>query len=108
MNVKCFLDERDDLVKVLKPMRELTSKEIAFWNRFRNVSFVELRDLGTGLPNKASIGKMTEAFIQKLQRDFPATTYTIGKIGGKLTSIKNAETKCSFCQVIKLLHQFKY
>jgi cytoplasmic tRNA 2-thiolation protein 2 len=86
-------------VKVLKPMRELTSKEIAYWNVLRNVPFVEQRELGSGLPNKASIGKMTEAFIQKLQRDFPATTYTIGKIGGKLSSIKNAQTQCSFCQV---------
>ena len=80
-------------------MRELTSKEVVYWNRLRNLSFVEVEQLDTKKPNKASLSKMTEAFINGLQRDFPATTYTIGKIGYKLQSEKNPNNKCAFCQV---------
>lgn len=96
---QCFADERDPLVKVLKPMREFTDKELVYWNRLRQVQTVELEDLASRKPAKASLGKMTEAFISGLQRDFPATTYTISKIGYKLQSDRHEHSKCAFCQV---------
>lgn len=83
-------------------MREFVSKEIAFWNRLSNAAFVEIEDLLTKRSAKASIGKICEQFINYLQKDYPSTTYTIGKMVYKLEN-QNELKRCAFCQVITSL-----
>lgn len=80
-------------------MREFVSKEIAYWNRLSNGAYVEIEDLMTRRSAKASIGKICEQFINHLQKDYPATTYTIGKIGYKLQNQNDLKKPCAFCQV---------
>ena len=80
-------------------MREFISKEITFWNKLNNNDFVEIEDLMTKKSSKSSIGKITEQFVNYLQKDYPATTYTISKIGYKLQNQNELKKKCLFCQV---------
>lgn len=93
------MDERDPGVKVLKPMREFISKEVVFWNNLVGCRYVVIEDLMTKKSAKSSIAKITEQFINYLQKDYPATTYTIGKIGYKLQNQNNLKRKCVFCNV---------
>lgn len=80
-------------------MREFISKEVAFWNRLNGSTFIEIEDLMTKKPVKSSISKITEQFINNLQKDYPATTYTISKIGYKLQNQTEFKKRCLFCQV---------
>jgi cytoplasmic tRNA 2-thiolation protein 2 len=91
-----FRDDRFD-VPILRPLREFVSKEITFYNRMRNVWFNSSLDLGTKLNKKASLGKMTESFINGLQTEFPATVYTIFRIATKLRPSTINDKKCLFC-----------
>lgn len=55
-------------------------------------------DLGTKKSPKASLNKLTEAFVNNLQTDFPATVYTIYKISAKIEP-KRLPSKCALCSV---------
>ena len=80
-------------------MREFLGKEITFYNRLLDCDFVEIEDLQTRKASKSSISKITEQFINYLQKDYPATTYTITKIGYKLQNQNDLKRVCFFCQV---------
>lgn len=94
---------------IVKPMRDYSAKEIAFYNRMFAVPSVFLPSLETKVssrhrtdqalgraggpapayvlvhgpvfvrqtPEKASIQRLTESFVTKLQADFPSTVSTV-------------------------------
>jgi hypothetical protein len=55
-------------------------------------------------PTKSSIAKITEQFINNLQKDYPSTTYTIGKIANKLQNQNDVKKRCFFCKVSQINH----
>ncbi|XP_036690214.1 cytoplasmic tRNA 2-thiolation protein 2 isoform X2 [Balaenoptera musculus] len=81
---KGFSDERHGDVVVVRPMREHTLKEVAFYNRLFAVPSVFTPAVDTKAPEKASIHRLMEAFILRLQAQFPSTVSTVYRTSEKL------------------------
>lgn len=99
-----FADSRFGDVVVVRPMRDYSSKEIAFYNRLYGVPSVFIPGLETKTSDKASIQRLTESFVTKLQADFPSTVSTIYRTSEKLQTAGPAQTndgeaasKCLLC-----------
>nr|XP_055088777.1 cytoplasmic tRNA 2-thiolation protein 2 isoform X3 [Symphalangus syndactylus] len=79
-----FSDERHGDVVVVRPMRDHTLKEVAFYNRLFSVPSVFTPAVDTKAPEKASIHRLMEAFIIRLQTQFPSTVSTVYRTSEKL------------------------
>ncbi|EHB15852.1 Cytoplasmic tRNA 2-thiolation protein 2 [Heterocephalus glaber] len=79
-----FSDERHGDVVVVRPMRDHTLKEVAFYNRLFAVPLVFTPAVDTKAPEKASVHRLMEAFILRLQAQFPSTVSTVYRTGEKL------------------------
>ncbi|XP_047646206.1 cytoplasmic tRNA 2-thiolation protein 2 [Phacochoerus africanus] len=79
-----FSDERHGDVVVVRPMREHTLKEVAFYNRLFAVPSVFTPAIDTKAPEKASIHRLMEAFLLRLQARFPSTVSTVYRTSEKL------------------------
>ncbi|XP_019510048.1 PREDICTED: cytoplasmic tRNA 2-thiolation protein 2 isoform X1 [Hipposideros armiger] len=79
-----FSDERHGDVVVVRPMREHTLKEVAFYNRLFGVPSVFTPAIDTKAPEKASIHRLMEAFMLRLQAQFPSTVSTVYRTSEKL------------------------
>lgn len=80
-------------------MREFVKKEVTFWNLMRDNIYVEWIKFTTKTRPNSSIEKLTEFYINGLEKDFPSTVYTIFKTGNKLMKPKEYSKKCHLCQV---------
>ncbi|XP_069757341.1 cytoplasmic tRNA 2-thiolation protein 2 isoform X3 [Narcine bancroftii] len=81
-----FSDNRYGDVVIVRPMREYSSKEIAFYNKLFDVPNVFTPALDTKASDKASIHRLTESFVNKLQTDFPSTVSTVYRTSEKLNT----------------------
>eukprot|EP00062_Callorhinchus_milii_P005211 gi/632944444/ref/XP_007887512.1/ PREDICTED: cytoplasmic tRNA 2-thiolation protein 2 isoform X2 [Callorhinchus milii] len=81
-----FSDNRYGDIMILRPMREYSSKEIAFYNKLFEVPTVFTPALDTKASDKASIHRLTESFVNKLQTDFPSTVSTVYRTSEKLNT----------------------
>jgi len=108
-------EKRNNGLVFLRPLRELTSKEIAFYNHFNEKidSIYSTNTSLTNLPN-STIYRLTEKFINGLQNDYPTTVATIFRTSDKLIPIEDLEpgssleTNCSLCEVFyDLFYVFK-
>ncbi|XP_054444925.1 cytoplasmic tRNA 2-thiolation protein 2 [Pteronotus mesoamericanus] len=79
-----FCDERHGDVVVVRPMRDHTLKEVAFYNRLFAVPSVLTPAIDTKAPEKASIHRLMEAFMLRLQAQFPSTVSTVYRTSEKL------------------------
>ncbi|XP_041505985.1 cytoplasmic tRNA 2-thiolation protein 2 isoform X1 [Microtus oregoni] len=79
-----FSDERHGDVVLVRPMRDHTLKEVAFYNRLFGVPSVFTPAIDTKAPEKASIHRLMEAFILRLQTLFPSTVSTVYRTSEKL------------------------
>ncbi|KAF6077194.1 cytosolic thiouridylase subunit 2 [Phyllostomus discolor] len=79
-----FSDERHGDVVVVRPMRDHTLKEIAFYNRLFAVPSVFTPAIDTKAPEKSSIHRLMEAFVLRLQAQFPSTVSTVYRTSEKL------------------------
>eukprot|EP00794_Sanderia_malayensis_P008978 gene8978-9936_t len=95
------VDWRDKDVGIVRPMRELTTKEVAFYNNIESIEPVSVHSLDTMEPNNASLQKQTEAFISNLQASFPSTVSTIFRTGDKLSLPEETmnQDSCILCKV---------
>jgi len=93
-----FRDTRDDVV-VMRPMRDISSKEVALYSQFHNLDSEVRETLGTKESGLYSIRKLTEEFVTELQADFPSTVPTIFRTGDKLVAQENQEEEegCVLC-----------
>ncbi|XP_062923131.1 cytoplasmic tRNA 2-thiolation protein 2 [Mobula hypostoma] len=99
-----FSDNRYGDIMIIRPMREYSSKEIAFYNKLFDVPNVFTPALDTKASDKASIHRLTESFVNKLQTDFPSTVSTVYRTSEKLNTVcsdlnNDAEQpeKCLLC-----------
>ncbi|KAG5269958.1 hypothetical protein AALO_G00187050 [Alosa alosa] len=99
-----FADSRFGDVVIVRPMRDYSSKEIAFYNRLFSVPSTFTPGLDTKTSDKASIQRLTESFVTKLQADFPSTVSTIYRTSEKLQTARSGQTsdadpasKCLLC-----------
>uniref|UniRef100_A0A8D0APW4 Cytoplasmic tRNA 2-thiolation protein 2 n=1 Tax=Sander lucioperca TaxID=283035 RepID=A0A8D0APW4_SANLU len=79
-----FSDSRYGDTILVRPMRDYSAKEIAYYNRMFSVPSVFLPSLDTKTTDKSSIQRLTESFVTKLQADFPSTVSTIYRTSEKL------------------------
>ncbi|XP_046539741.1 cytoplasmic tRNA 2-thiolation protein 2 isoform X8 [Equus quagga] len=91
-----FSDERHGDVVVVRPMREHTLKEVAFYNHLFAVPSVFTPALDTKAPEKASIHRLMEAFMLRLQDQFPSTVSTVYREDPRARVI---EQLCYGCRV---------
>uniref|UniRef100_A0A8D0GQK7 Cytoplasmic tRNA 2-thiolation protein 2 n=1 Tax=Sphenodon punctatus TaxID=8508 RepID=A0A8D0GQK7_SPHPU len=91
-----FSDDRHGDTLVLRPMREYSAKEIAFYNRLFGVPTVFTPALDTKAPEKGSIHRLMESFLYRLQAEFPSTVSTVYRTGEKLSAApRDAIPGCS-------------
>ncbi|CAO2609625.1 Cytoplasmic tRNA 2-thiolation protein 2, partial [Lemmus lemmus] len=79
-----FSDERHGDVVLVRPMRDYTLKEVAFYNHLFGIPSVFTPAIDTKAPEKASIHRLMEAFILRLQTLFPSTVSTVYRTSEKL------------------------
>eukprot|EP00795_Rhopilema_esculentum_P009221 gene9221-16903_t len=94
-------DSRDGQVAAIRPMRELTSKEVAFYNRMQSVEPVVTESMDTMAADNASLQKQTEAFVTNLQASFPSTVSTVFRTGDKLSindELMSTDENCIMCK----------
>ena len=94
-----FADDRLDR-PILKPLRELTKKELTYYNVYHKIKPFTMSNLHTLQSVKVSIGKATEAFITSLERDFPATVFSVCRISTKVRSKRPQGDKCILCGTV--------
>ncbi|CAF4990636.1 unnamed protein product, partial [Rotaria socialis] len=68
-----FTDTRNDSVTIVRPFREIMSKEIAMYNRLNSFESLQNADIATMSGPQSSIFKLTETLVNDLQRQFPST-----------------------------------
>ncbi|KAG9475073.1 hypothetical protein GDO78_003498 [Eleutherodactylus coqui] len=79
-----FSDDRYGDVVIVRPMREYSAKEVSFYNRLFGVHSVFIPTMETKAPDNSSIQHLSEAFLTKLQADFPSTVSTVYRTSEKL------------------------
>nr|XP_020138377.1 cytoplasmic tRNA 2-thiolation protein 2-like [Microcebus murinus] len=96
-----FSDERHGDVVLVRPMRDHTLKEVAFYNRLFAVPSVCTPAIDTKAPEKASIHRLMEAFLLRLQTQFPSTVSTVYRTSEKLAKVprdgRAAGPRCLLC-----------
>ncbi|XP_038593759.1 cytoplasmic tRNA 2-thiolation protein 2 [Micropterus salmoides] len=92
-----FSDSRYGDIILVRPMRDYSAKEIAFYNRMFSVPSVFIPSLDTKTTDKASIQRLTESFVTKLQADFPSTVSTIYRTSEKLQTACKSSTTADHC-----------
>ncbi|XP_030083332.2 cytoplasmic tRNA 2-thiolation protein 2 isoform X2 [Serinus canaria] len=96
-----FTDQRHGDVMVVRPMRDYTAKEIAFYNRFFSVPTVSVPPLFTKRREKPSIHQLVERFLLGLQEEFPSTISTVYRTGEKLSpepaKASSESDRCLLC-----------
>ncbi|KAM6118050.1 LOW QUALITY PROTEIN: cytoplasmic tRNA 2-thiolation protein 2 [Pterocles gutturalis] len=96
-----FVDDRHGDVLVVRPMRDYTAKEIAFYNHYFDVPTVIVPPLLTKRREKPSIHRLTESFLLGLQEDFPSTVSTVYRTGEKLSpapaKASSESERCLLC-----------
>uniref|UniRef100_A0A8C3Q951 Cytoplasmic tRNA 2-thiolation protein 2 n=1 Tax=Geospiza parvula TaxID=87175 RepID=A0A8C3Q951_GEOPR len=96
-----FTDQRHGDVMVVRPMRDYTAKEIAFYNRFFSVPTVTVPPLFTKRREKLSIHQLVERFLVGLQEEFPSTISTVYRTGEKLSpepaKASSESQRCLLC-----------
>ncbi|XP_059098724.1 cytoplasmic tRNA 2-thiolation protein 2-like [Tigriopus californicus] len=106
-NDMAFLDNRFEDVQIIRPLRELSRKEIALANFYHNAPKPVIAPSFTALKDPCcSIEKIVEDFLTGLQDNFPATIPTVFRTGGKLEQTKgdqeeegqiNKDSTCILC-----------
>ncbi|CAF0770191.1 unnamed protein product [Rotaria sordida] len=95
--LECNLtDTTNDLVTIVRPFREIMSKEIAMYNRLNSIESLQNIDISTMSGIQSSIFKLSETLVNDLQRQFPSTVSTIFRTSDKLEKNLKSE-RCDLC-----------
>lgn len=80
-------------INLLRPLRDISSKEIAVYSNIHKIPNVFLPNFSTKEPATSSIQRLTEDFIVSLSADFPSTETTVYRTSNKLEMMKNSKSK---------------
>lgn len=81
--------DRSGNVPLVRPIKDFTKKEIAFYLRARNLDYHVQTNFASLKGHKFNIQKLTESFLSKLSIDYPSTYSTLIKTGTKLQDESN-------------------
>ncbi|KAG1470882.1 hypothetical protein G6F56_002432 [Rhizopus delemar] len=86
---------------IMRPMKDMLSKEIGLYNHFSALQVLPPYNYSTMMPPKSSIDRLTEGFINSLERDFPSTVSTVCRTTLKLTPAKDMDMsrQCAVCMM---------
>ncbi|KAJ8965551.1 hypothetical protein NQ314_004051 [Rhamnusium bicolor] len=101
-----FCDERDEDVKILRPLRLFDLKELAFYNKFNNLDPICIRHREVN--PYSSVQDLMKKFVKDLQENFPATVTTVMKTGDKLALDKDNTEICKLCKVSIINSMFRF
>ncbi|CAI9737463.1 tRNA 2-thiolation 2-A-like [Octopus vulgaris] len=95
-----FSDDRNDDILTVRPLKNLTSKEVAMYNNTNNITPVVCYSLTTMGSCNASIERLTEKFVTELHVEYPSTVCNITRTSEKLDVQRNNEvrSKCTLCK----------
>ncbi|KAH9247999.1 hypothetical protein BASA81_014374 [Batrachochytrium salamandrivorans] len=85
-------------VHLLRPMRDILSKEIGIFNHLCKLETVAHTSFATLLPTKTSIDRLSQDFIVGLEQDFPATVSTIARTAFKINTDHMTKKICPLCE----------
>jgi len=106
LNEVGIIDAKFPELKVTRPMNDLLTKEVLFYNHhfgidkhlLLNPALCEISEFKkSNLPANGNIDHLLEDFITKLQGGFPSTVHTVLNTLDKVKSKKNLETLCPLC-----------
>jgi len=99
-------DKRFAGVTIIRPMRELSSKEVTMFNRMHGISVRQPINISTFKRSDSSLQKKTEELILGLQANFPHTVNTVFRTADKVCTVDQVDTstgsKCCFCHSLLL------
>lgn len=81
-----FVDNRNADIKILRPMRDFTRKELSYYLNFHKLDTVVAPSLTSKLDDCASIQKLTEKFVTELNTEFSGTVSAVFRTGEKLSA----------------------
>nr|XP_023029119.1 cytoplasmic tRNA 2-thiolation protein 2 [Leptinotarsa decemlineata] len=99
-----FCDDRDDDVKILRPLRLFDMKELVLYNEINNSKPLSIRQ--PEVNPYSSVQDLMKKFVSDLQVNFPSTVNTILKTGDKLAVAESGPLKCKMCQGMLLKKSF--
>ena len=73
-------------VGLLRPLKDISSKEIAMYNSLHNVESIFISNISTFQDTDASVQSLTEHFLLGLTSNFPATETTVYRTANKVHS----------------------
>ncbi|KAJ3322542.1 Cytoplasmic tRNA 2-thiolation protein 2 [Boothiomyces sp. JEL0866] len=84
-------------ISLVKPLRDVLGKEVAFYNQFKGLDPFNNANLTTGLKKDCSIDRMTSDFIIGLDEEFPSTVSTITRTAFKIKAKEHSNLACCLC-----------
>lgn len=91
-----FCDDRTEEIKILRPLKDLSSIEVESYSKFYNLRFIPTKFFGEDAGKFASIQNLTSSFIDGLQENFSGTVSTVFRSCGKIAP-KVEENRCQMC-----------
>ncbi|XP_047984784.1 cytoplasmic tRNA 2-thiolation protein 2 [Leguminivora glycinivorella] len=90
-----FYDGRNDRIKILRPMKDISKEELDYYIRMKNLHPAEQSIIQ---PN--SLQSVIGSFVTELQGSFPATISTICKTADKIgtSNTDQSKEKCVLCK----------
>ncbi|XKL59694.1 hypothetical protein PGB90_000710 [Kerria lacca] len=89
-------DQKIPDIYLIRPLREITSKEIVFYNVFNKIESLAVPSIFPMMVYN-SLQHETELFVYQLQEEFPSTVYSVFHIGEKLKTYAVKENMCHWC-----------
>lgn len=92
----CFVDDRVNDVKLVRPIRDLSEAEVNHYVRLNDLEVVPEANITF---HGDSIQNLTDAFVRNLQKNYASTIATVFRTGDKLAPSKKEILKqCRMCQ----------
>uniref|UniRef100_A0A182PHM8 Cytoplasmic tRNA 2-thiolation protein 2 n=1 Tax=Anopheles epiroticus TaxID=199890 RepID=A0A182PHM8_9DIPT len=87
-----FCDDRDETVKLIRPIRDLNPDEVSNYLQYSETPLLSLSS-EKHFEDKPSLQNLTAKFIDNLMQSFPSTVSTVYRTGDKLDAPKAAPNR---------------
>jgi cytoplasmic tRNA 2-thiolation protein 2 len=89
-------DKRHSKVAIVRPIKELSDKEVGIFNRFEQL---DQMTVVVGDPERppAGIQSVTDSFVSHLQAGFHSTLTTVLSSASKVKTVSTSRNRCALC-----------
>jgi cytoplasmic tRNA 2-thiolation protein 2 len=94
-----FCDDRDENLKIIRPIKDMSVVEIENYARLNNLNQVRQSLYGVNDGQFTSIQNLTSNFIEGLQKNYSSTVSTVFRTCSKIAPLtaKNIVDRCKMC-----------